>query len=171
MDTNQRRQKLLQLLHSSGKPLTGAALAQLLGVSRQVIVTDIAVLRAAGENIYATLQGYMIPGEIHNNTVKYQIVCVHGMGQLARELEIIIDNGGKVLDVIVDHPIYGEIKANLLLTSRRDLAQFLEQLTAKKAQPLSMVTGGVHIHTIEVPSAEVFKTITKELAQAGILQD
>ncbi|HMM22920.1 MAG TPA: transcription repressor NadR [Selenomonadales bacterium] len=168
MDAKNRRRLLLDLLTGSERPLTGTALARDLRVSRQVVVGDIAILRAAGINIFATPQGYMLPKAPASSTITARVACRHGRDNLAKELEIIIDNGGRVVDVIVEHPIYGEITANLMLTSRRELNDFLQKLAAG-AEPLSTITGGIHLHTVEVPSREVLNRIERELKAAGIL--
>lgn len=169
MDARERRNRLVDKLQKTGTPVTGTALAQELGVSRQVIVGDIAILRAAGMEIYATPQGYLLPAARTPAAKTAKIACHHGWDKLADELAIIIDNGGKVLDVIVEHPVYGELKANLMLASRRDLAEFLRSLKNSGAEPLSAITGGVHLHTVEVPSPEVLARIERELERENIL--
>jgi transcriptional regulator of NAD metabolism len=168
MDGKDRRDLLVEIL-GSGEPITGTSLAHQLKVSRQVIVGDIAILRASGVDIYATPQGYLLPGIKNQMGLTAKIACRHGRDKLADELTIIIDNGGKVLDVVVEHPIYGDIKGNLMLSSRRDIAEFMRKLEAGGVAPLSLVTDGVHLHTIEVPSAKVLKTIETELKEQGIL--
>lgn len=168
METQERRAFLLAKLQAADKPLTGTALARELGVSRQIIVGDIAIIRASGVEIYATPQGYMIPAVV-SPAVSFTIACRHKHDNLEKELAIIIDNGGKVRDVIVEHPLYGEIKANLMLSSRRELDEFLARLTESGAQPLSVVTSGVHLHTIEVPNEKVLANIEQELRNEGIL--
>ena len=169
MDTRERRAKLLQKLKDAGVPLTGACLAKELGVSRQVIVGDFAILRAAGTEVYATPQGYLLPTTKDSNAIRVTIACKHEREGLEQELAIIIDNGGKVLDVVVEHPLYGELTANLMLASRRDLTEFLRKLDASKAEQLASITGGVHVHTIEVPNYETLSRIKDELKIKGIL--
>lgn len=169
MDAKKRRDFLLAKLKRDTEPVTGAVLAKELGVSRQIIVGDIAILRAAGVDIFATPQGYVLPRRTFKESLRYTIACSHDNEGIEQELAIVIDNGGKILDVIVEHPIYGEICANLMLASRRDLQEFLGKLSASKAEPLSLLTGGVHLHTIEVPSDAVFNNITQQLRTAGIL--
>lgn len=169
MDAKERRDYLLEKLKRAAEPITGAALAKELSVSRQIIVGDIAILRAAGIDIFATPQGYVLPGRALKESLSYTIACRHNQQGIEQELAIIIDNGGKVLDVIVEHPVYGEICANLMLTSRRNLTDFLEKLFKSKAEPLSLLTNGVHLHTIEVPSEEIFLSIENQLRTAGIL--
>lgn len=168
MDTKERRNAILAKLRASEIPLTGTALAKELGVSRQIIVGDIAILRATGIAVFATPQGYILP-ESAVAAIRTTLACRHDMHNLEAELLTIIDNGGKVLDVIVEHPVYGEIKANLMLASRRELKAFLDSLATCGAEPLSVVTGGVHLHTIEVPDKAVLWQIEEELNRQGIL--
>lgn len=169
MDAKERREKIASLLKASDQPVTGTMLAKQLGVSRQVIVGDIAILRAAGLNIYATPQGYVIVQTAAPTAVTAKLACRHGAERMGEELAIIIDNGGKVIDVSVEHPVYGEIKANLMLASRRDLAEFLHKSAEGGAAPLSLVTGGIHLHTVEASTEEVIQKIVTELKKAGIL--
>lgn len=169
MDARARRLLLLDKLKMSSQPLTGTLLAKELGISRQVIVGDIAILRAGGENVYATPQGYIIPKITNQSSLLAALTCCHEWDKLEEELAIIIDNGGKVLDVIVEHPVYGEMRANLMLSSRRELDEFLSNLKTSGAKPLSTITGGVHIHTIEVSSEEVLRKIEQQLKTCGIL--
>jgi transcriptional regulator of NAD metabolism len=169
MDAKERRGFLLEKLKKTVEPVTGTAFAKELGVSRQIIVGDIAILRAAGINIYATPQGYVLPTRNSQETIRYTIACRHDSKHIQDELAIIIDNGGKVLDVIVEHPVYGEIRANLMVASRRDLQEFLQKLENSSAEPLSMLTGGVHLHTLEVPSNEIFSNIQEQLRLQEIL--
>jgi transcriptional regulator of NAD metabolism len=169
MDAKKRRDFLLEKLKRAATPLTGTALAKELGVSRQIIVGDIAILRAAGIDIFATPQGYVLPDRALKESLSYTIACRHNHNAIEQELAIIIDNGGKILDVIVEHPVYGEICAKLMLASRRDLQDFMDKLAKSKAEPLSLLTNGVHLHTIEVPSDAIFRSIEEQLGLAGIL--
>ncbi|MBC8014715.1 MAG: transcription repressor NadR [Sporomusaceae bacterium] len=169
MDARQRRTKLLQKLKEAGGPLTGTWLAKELGVSRQVIVGDFAIMRAAGTEVYATPQGYVLPIMENSKAIRITIPCKHERVGMEEELAIIIDNGGKVLDVIVEHPVYGELTANLMLASRRDLTEFLRKLDGSKAEQLASITGGVHVHTVEVPDYETLARIKDELRIKGIL--
>ncbi|MDF2571068.1 MAG: niaR [Sporomusa sp.] len=171
MEAKERREQIVRVLRRTGQPLTGTVLAKELGVSRQVIVGDIAILRAAGSEIYATPQGYIILPVATATAVTARFACRHGVERMEEELAVIVDNGGRVFDVSVDHPIYGEIKANLILASRRDLAEFLQKSAESGAVPLSLVTGGVHLHTVEAPSEEILQKIATELKALGILLD
>jgi transcriptional regulator of NAD metabolism len=169
VDGKERRTVLLEKLKTAQEPLTGTWLAKALGVSRQVIVSDFAILRAAGHIIYATSQGYVLPPTESSHSIKATLACKHGRDDVEEELSIIIDNGGRVLDVIVEHSLYGELKANLMLASRREIGDFLHRLEEGKAEQLASITGGVHLHTIEVPNEGVLSKIKEELKSKGIL--
>ena len=166
----ERREEILEILRKLEKPIKGIDLSKKLQVSRQVIVQDIAILRASGENILATLQGYSIPKTHDNNKVSKSIVCIHeGYDEIEDELKTIIDLGGSVIDVLVDHPIYGEIRSQLQIYSRYDIEQFVEGLKTKEAQPLSLLTGGIHIHTIEADDEETINRIKDALLNKNYL--
>jgi hypothetical protein len=164
VDTAKRREEILKLLQNAQKSVKGTELAEQFGVSRQVIVQDIAILRANGINILATPQGYLLPVREESKALRRTIVCNHkGYDSMEEELRIIVDLGGKIIDVIVDHPLYGEIKSPINIESRYDLAQFMDNIKETNAEPLSSLTGGLHLHTIEVKDQKTFELIKKEL--------
>jgi len=163
-----RRNALINLLRNSCRPLTGAVLADYFKVSRQVIVQDIAILRASGEQISGSIQGYVVPSA-ENDRVQAVIACSHTREQIREELCAIVDFGGKVLDVIVEHPVYGELCANLMVASRYDVNLFLEALDEAEASPLLALTGGIHLHTLEAPDQAVLQEIIKKLDELGYL--
>jgi len=150
MNANERRQEILNILSKSEEPVKGIDISEQLDVSRQVIVQDIAILRARGENILATPQGYLIIKIHEKRKTTKTIVCTHKNNkELEEELRTIIDLGGKIVDVIVEHPLYGEIRSQLQIGSRHDLSLFIDNLKATKAEPLSSLTDGIHLHTIK----------------------
>jgi uncharacterized protein len=170
MNTEERREKLLDRLERTDKPLTGTALAREFAVSRQIIVGDISIIRAMGKNIYATPRGYIIPSEQkEKRMVLATLCCRHGADNVQKELDIVVDNGGFVRDVIVEHPLYGEIRCDLMLATRRDVANFVRRMQECRANPLSVVTGGVHLHTIEISDKAALLHIQKDLREEGIL--
>ncbi|MGI5875590.1 MAG: transcription repressor NadR [Dethiobacteria bacterium] len=168
METEKRRSKLLRILHQAKGPVTGMELGLSLGVSRQVIVQDIAILRASGEQVLATPQGYLSSSLLQENTRRV-VACQHTKEQIAEELGIIVDLGGKALDVIIEHPVYGELRGNLMIACRRDLCLFLQQLEKTAAHPLSMLTYGVHLHTLEAADEQNMDEIVGALEKAGFL--
>lgn len=170
MDSEQRREKIVKVLKNKEQPIKGTDLSKMFSVTRQVIVQDIAILRAKGEEIIATPQGYMIATKVTKEKILKTIVCKHkGYDEIDDELKSIIDMGGKVIDVIVDHPTYNEIKIPLMLSSRIEIDEFVDSLREENAEPLSSLTEGIHIHTIEVPSIKIYQKICKELKNKGYL--
>lgn len=145
MDGQARRRAILLRLEGAAAPVSAVALARQLGVSRQIIVGDVALLRAGGHPISATPRGYVIdrpPG------VSRTLACIHAPEDMAAELTAIVDTGCEVSDVIVEHPLYGQLTGVLRLRSRYDVEQFLFQAAQRDARPLSDLTGGLHLHTI-----------------------
>ena len=162
-----RRENILEELKQATGPINATKLAEMNGVTRQIIVADIALLRAAGNNIRAEHKGYVL--DRNANELRKQIVCRHGKEDTTEELYIIVDNGGKVIDVQVEHTIYGMISGNLDISSRYDVDQFVEDLKKTGATPLSDLTDGIHIHTIVVKDEASFDRICKKLNELGVL--
>lgn len=170
MDTKERRNQILNILNKLHKPVKGMDIAEKFGVSRQVIVQDVAVLRAKGEKILATPQGYIIPKAYDSNKLIRTIACKHNSNEeIEEELDIILSYGGKILDVLVEHPLYGEIKSQLQIGSRYDLKEFMTNIEKHKAEPLASLTDGIHIHTIEVENEEMFNKIIEKLLEKNYL--
>ncbi|HHT67981.1 MAG TPA: transcription repressor NadR [Firmicutes bacterium] len=173
MTQEERRAEILALLEKAVTPLTGAHLSNVLGVTRQIIVGDVAVLRARGEQIVATPRGYFL-NKAHTGTFHRSTIAVrHGSDNesLAQELNLVVDLGGTVLDVTVEHPLYGELTANLQLSSREDVTQFIERMEELQAEPLLVLTGGYHLHRIEAPTSEAMGAIRDALRKAGYLAE
>ena len=170
MNTEERREKILERLQQAEKPLTGTALSKEFAVSRQIIVGDISILRALGTHVYATPRGYIMPAESREKQgVIATLACRHSLSDMLKELCIIVDNGGFVRDVIVEHPLYGEIRADLMLGARHDVEAFGERMAQCQAKPLCMVTDGVHLHTVEAPDEQAMERMRAELRSEGIL--
>ena len=169
MSGENRRSGILQLLQSRQEPITGSELSKLYGVSRQVIVQDIALLRAEGKDILATSNGYILFKE--EKRILKTIVSNHsGYERLEEELKLIVDMGCTIIDVIIEHPVYGEIRSPLMLKSRVDVSSFMEKTIRNRAEPLSKLTDGEHIHTLEVPSEEIFIDLLKKLEEKSFLK-
>lgn len=168
MEVNARRAAVADCLRAAKRPVSATALAQKFSVSRQVIVGDIALLRAGGMEIAATARGYLLP---QTGGLERVLACVHTAQETGRELEIMVDNGCTVMDVSVEHPIYGYLTGPLHLSSRYDVVQFLERLEAEQACPLSCLTGGVHLHRLSCPDEEAFQRVREQLEQAGFLYE
>lgn len=170
MDGEKRRKTIMELLMTEKEPLSGTELAKKLGVSRQIIVQDIALLRATNKNILSTNKGYILYGKEKNIDMYKQVfrVC-HSDEEMMNELNIIVDAGARVLDVIVEHEVYGQIAVDLLLRSRRDVEEFMERIRINTAKPLKELTGNIHYHTIEAPNATILKEVEIKLKEKQYL--
>lgn len=164
-----RRRELLKLLKRSKKPIIGSELAEKFDVSRQVIVQDIALLRAKGEDILATSQGYLIPDRAGVNIYRTTIACKHNDQEVEDELMTIVNYGAKIIDVIVEHPIYGELRGMLMIQSAEDVKKFMEKFHKEETSLLSSLTDGVHLHTIEAMNSQVVDRLKKELKEKNYL--
>jgi uncharacterized protein len=163
-----RRSRILAWIQRHRAPVRGSELAQHFEVSRQCIVQDIAILRAGGSEILATPRGYCLPNasKLAHREI---LACNHPPERTEEELQILVDHGVKVLDVIVEHPLYGELRGSLVIESRADVQDFLEQVHVKRALLLSSLTGGVHLHTVEAHRAEMVARAKSKLRERGFL--
>ncbi len=170
MTGEERREQILQILLHAQNPLPGTELARRLSVSRQIIVQDIALLRAVNKNILSTNKGYIFFQEQEaRKKVQRAIQVAHSEEEIKEELYTIVDLGGHVLDVIVEHEIYGQITCDLIICSRQDVDTFVEQCRERNAKGLSSLTGGVHYHTVEAKDRETLDRIEKALKEKGYL--
>lgn len=167
MNTSERREHILEYLRDAGRPLSAAALAQRLSVSRQIIVGDVALLRAAGADITATPRGYVM--DRPRAGVVYRVACLHRYGDMERELTLMVDQGCTVENVIVEHPVYGQLTGPLDLSSRYDVSEFIRKVGENDARPLSDLTDGIHLHTLRCPSQEAFDRVVVALGREGFL--
>ena len=179
MTGEERRKEIIDMIRESTKPVSGAALAKQFGVSRQVIVQDIALLRAADYDIYSTARGYVLmsglPENKHeempkNTTAKTRVFHVsHTDEQMEDELNTIVDMGGRVLDVYVEHAVYGAIRTDLPIACRRHVLEFMSSIRSGKSTPLKNLTAGDHYHTVEADDEETLDYIEKALKEKGYL--
>lgn len=170
LDAKQRRDSIAALLRGAQKPVTGSELARSFGVSRQVIVGDIALLRTGGLEIYATPEGYLLPREQQGLGASRSLAACHtGWEALCDELMIVVDRGGMVLDVCIEHKIYGEFRAPLMLRDRAGVERFVSALRLSGMEPLSKLTGGVHLHTVSAPDEKTLDGIELALREKGYL--
>ena len=167
MEAAERREAITRLLERAREPVSAAALAREFSVSRQIIVGDVALLRASGVDIAATPRGYLMPGE--QGGLVRRVACVHRGEAMARELEIMVDQGCQVVDVVVERPVYGQLTGQLRLSSRYDIQQFMERVNSRRARPLSDLTGGVHLHTLRCPDQASYQRVVAALRAEGFL--
>lgn len=157
---------ILDILRAAASPVTGTELAERLGVSRQVVVKEIAIARAAGQQILATPQGYLLPTV--DTGITDTIAVQHSPEQTREELFALVDCGLKVIDVIVEHPVYGELRGLLMLESRADVEKFMERIRDSKASLLLTLTEGVHLHTVIAKDKESLQLAKKLLKTKGL---
>ena len=166
MNGTERRQEIIVTLSQSTAPVSGQKLSEALGVSRQVIVRDIALLRAAGHAIASTNRGYVLDGAVQ----AVRLVKVrHDASRMSKEMNTVVDLGGCLMDVMVNHRIYGFVSAPLDIKNRREVKRFTDQLNEGISEPLSALTAGYHFHHICAESEEILDEIETSLEQEGFI--
>lgn len=168
MSSGERRKQLIHILETSKDAIKGSELAHKLEVSRQVVVQDIALIRAKGYEIIATPQGYIIYSK--NNIIEY-IKCNNHINdeEIYDEFKTIVDMGGIIKDVIVEHPTYGKLRAELNMSTQRDILYFMEKIKNNEFKQLSLLSTNNHIHTIEASRKDIIEDIINELNRKNIL--
>lgn len=166
MTGSQRRASIVKQIQESEAPVSGKALAQLYNVSRQVIVQDIALIRASGYDIISTNRGYVLNVSAKVSRI-YKVQ--HTDEQLEEELNAIVDLGGCVENVMVNHKIYKHIEADLNIRSRRNVSDFIRDIESGKSSPLKNITSNYHYHTISADCEEILKLIEDTLREKGFL--
>ncbi len=166
MQNRQRRDQILDIIKESGVPVSGADLAERLGVSRQVIVQDIALIRAEGHEVISTNRGYLLTDTIRPTRV---FRVKHRDDEIEDELLTIIDLGGTVLDVFIRHDVYGRVRGRMGIDSRKKITDFLEKLKVAKSKPLNNITDGYHFHTVEAADTQTLDLIEEKLREKGYL--
>ncbi|MEG1447850.1 MAG: transcription repressor NadR [Oscillospiraceae bacterium] len=169
MTTEERREKIKKLLLEADSPLSASNIANIFGVSRQIIVGDIALLRASGCDIIATPRGYVMENNNPQSEIEKTIVCSHNDDEMMNEIYTILDLGGALIDVTVEHSVYGEICAPLHIFSRFDADAFYLKIQNSGARPLCDLTGGMHLHKIRCCDIESYNRIISALKEKGIL--
>ncbi len=166
MNSNERRVKILELLKKEERPLSGTEIAKVFSLSRQVIVQDIAILRANGENIVSVHSGYVL----EKNDEKSRVFKIHHTDeQVEDELNLIVDLGGKVEDVFVYHKVYGVVKAPMNVKSRRDVLDYMSDMKSGKSTLLKNITSNYHYHTVSAEDSKTLEIIQKALEEKGFL--
>lgn len=166
MSGEERRNKILKSINESMEPVSAALLAGEYGVSRQAIVQDIALLRASGHNIISTHRGYVM--EKKSKPVRIFKVR-HNDEELVAELYAIVDLGGFVEDVFINHKVYGRVRAELNINSRKKADELMSMIKSGKSSPLKNITSGYHYHTVTADSEEILDEIGDKLREMGFL--
>lgn len=166
MKKQKRQEDIVKTLRSSREPVSGSALSEIFQVSRQSIVQDIALLKAAHYNIISTNKGYILI----DPPPKEQVFKVyHTHEEIADELYTIVDAGGFVKDVFIIHDLYGKIQVDLFLATRADVDAFVAGLEEKQTSPLMKLTNKYHYHTVEATSNIILQAVEKSLKEKGYL--
>ncbi len=168
MNAAERRVEILRLLSSADGYINATKLSELFGVTRQIIVSDIALLRANGNSISSTQHGYTIDRS-DKHGIEFTVVCKHTLDQVSDAFYAVVDNGGKVENVTVEHPLYGQISVELDIASRYDADDFMVRAREAKASQLSDLAGGVHVHTVWVKDNAAKERIVNRLNELGII--
>ena len=165
-----RRKRILEYLSSKAEPVNGSQLARHFGVSRQIIVQDVAILRAENRNILSTNKGYMLfhPQDMRKGCTAV-IAVKHTAEETLDEMRSIVDFGGSMLDVFIDHDLYGQIRVELVINDIQDAQEFCARLSQSSSKPLKALTEDLHYHTIKAPSEKALGLIRQELKEKGIL--
>ncbi len=169
MTAAERREAIRKVLGGSDSPVSAGALAKRMRVSRQVIVGDVALLRASSVPIQATPRGYVLEAAGNRRGLLRTVACRHGADGIRRELYAVVDGGCGVLDVIVEHAVYGQISGQLQVFSRFDADDFLRKLSKSGSLPLCDLTEGIHLHTLSCPSEEAYRRVLQKLKEENVL--
>jgi len=165
-----RRMQILRLLKEQGSPLSGTALAKAMGVSRQVIVQDIALIRAENHNILSTNKGYLYRMDDLGGAQPKRVLFVkHTTDEVLDEFLTVLELGGTILDVAVEHEIYGQIRVDLLIETPQDAQEFVKKLANCRDNPLKVLTDDCHYHTVAAPSEKLLDLIQRELEEKGFI--
>ena len=164
MKAADRRKAIVNLLLSSTDAISGGKLSEEFGISRQIIVQDITVLKGSGFDILSTHNGYII----QKSPLKERVFKVHHTTEETEdELTTIVSLGGTVVDVFVWHKVYGKMTAPLNIFSDLHIKQFIEGVRSGKSTELMNITGGYHYHTVRAES----ETALDEIEQALIAKN
>ncbi len=166
MNAEERRTKMRRLLSELETPVSASKLASALGVTRQVIVNDVALLRAAGCEISSFANGYLLEkSRVCSRVFKVQ----HTDEDVETELNLIVDAGGVAEDVFIYHKVYGKVRAEMGIRSRLQVKKFLDEIGAGKSSLLKNVTAGYHYHTVSAQTPETLNLIEEALRAEGFL--
>ena len=166
MNTGERRGEILKILKQAEVPIAARELAGRFGVSRQVIVQDLAVIRASTPGILSTTKGYVME---QDSSCTREFKVRHSQDKAAQELNLIVDCGGHVKNISISHRVYGRVSAEMDISSRQDVTEFIAALNDSQSTVLSTATSGYHYHLVEAASEERLDLIGEQLKAAGFL--
>lgn len=165
----ERRTKLLSILKLSDTPVTGSELSRVANVSRQVIVGDITLLKAKKEPIIATSQGYLYLQKESPQNAERIIACKHTPERASEEMNLLVDTGCTIKDVKIEHPVYGDLTASIMVSNRNEVKHFLEKIAHTNSAFLSVLTDGIHLHTITANTEKQLDEAEAALKDADFL--
>lgn len=166
MKGEQRRECILKRLKTAQLPISASTFAEEFGVSRQIIVQDVARLREKGAQISSLSRGYVLEKKPPCEKVFKNI---HAGEDVERELNLIIDLGGVVEDIFVFHKHHGVISAHLGIKTKSDIKKFIDNVTSGKSTLLENITSGYHYHTVTAKDQKTLKLIEEKLWENGFL--
>ena len=167
MNGQERRIEIVEYIRNSEVPVSGTKLAEVFNVSRQVIVQDIALIRAGGDEVLSTNRGYVLNEPV---AVRRVFFVNHTDEELETELCTVVDMGGKVINVMVEHGVYGKMEAELNISSRRQVKSFMDDMECGKSSPLKNITSDDHAHLIEAENEEILELIEERFKELGFLR-
>ena len=166
MKAEKRREEILSFIGNAENPIPASVLAERFAVSRQVIVQDIAIIRANGYDVTATNRGYVLNSKIQATRV---FKCRHSFEEIVDEGALIIEAGGEVEDVFLNHRVYGRISSRLDLINRTHVEELYRSLVSGASKPLMSVTDGYHYHTVSAEDEATLDGIERALRERGFL--
>lgn len=169
MTGSERRDAIVRKMKEDNVALSGTKLASMYGVSRQVIVQDIALIRAAGYDVISTNKGYILNTPVEETYFERVFKVKHTDEQIEDELCSIVDLGGCIINTMINHKVYGHLEAPLNIRSRRNVAEFMKDIHSGKSSPLKNVTSGYHYHAVSADSEETLDMIENMLREKQIL--
>ena len=164
MKADLRRKAIAELLLASDAPIAGGELSRQMGVSRQIIVGDIAALKKDGYEILSTHHGYLMQKD---SLVERVFKVRHTTEETGDELSLIVSLGGTVHNVFVWHKVYGRIEAPLNIYSQYHVDRFMEDIRDGRSTELMHVTAGYHYHTVRAENEEILDRIEQALKVRG----
>ena len=106
------------------------------------------------------------------NTGKFEriAVCQHTASQAEQELTIFVDHGVTVKDVRVEHPVYGDLTASIMVANRMEVQEFIAKVESANAVYLSALSEDyTHLHTVTADDPKQLDQAFEALRKAGIL--
>lgn len=165
-ETEKRRKQIIEILNKSDVPISGSVLAEKFDVSRQVIVQDIAILKAENYKIISTNRGYKL---FENKRPSRVLKVSHRDDEIEKELNAAVDLGAEVVNVFVWHKAYGKIEAELNIKSRKDVKDLIKRIESGVSRPLKRITDDYHYHLVEADTIETLDEVEEAWEKLGII--